>query len=148
MGDHIRWAGLWNQHGGVHGLGFWGLSGYKTLGTGCGSNVGEGVGQLALEDASSNGVGYLGGGVALSEEAVKGVLFLRQVQDFMVSSMRIGAVNVFEDNEGAIKLAVNKHAASRRTKHIDVKHHLVRDACDAGKVRVVYVGMEDHQFNM
>ena len=29
--------------------------------------------------------------------------------------MRIGVVNVFEDNEGAIKLATNKHA-SRRTK--------------------------------
>ena len=26
--------------------------------------------------------------------------------------------------------------ASRRTKPIDVKHHLVRDACDAGKVRM------------
>ena len=41
-------------------------------------------------------------------------------------------MNVFEDNEGAIKLATNKNA-SRRTKHIDVKHHLVRDASDARK---------------
>ena len=51
----------------------------------------------------------------------------------MEPSTRIGAVNVFEANEGAIKLATNKHA-SRRTKHIefdDVKHHLVRDASDA-----------------
>ncbi|CAN0448770.1 unnamed protein product, partial [Ascophyllum nodosum] len=79
--------------------------------------------------------------IALSE-AVKGVLSLRQVQDFMEPSMRIGAVNVFEDNEGAIKLALNKHA-SRRTKHNGVKHHLVRDACDVGKVRGVYVGTED-----
>ena len=60
----------------------------------------------------------------------------------MEPSMRIGAVNVFEDNEGAIKLAVNK-IDSRRTKHINVKHHLVRNACDAGKVRVVYVRTED-----
>ena len=67
--------------------------------------------------------------VALSE-VVKGVIFLRQVQEFMEPSMRVGAVNVFEDNEGGIKLATNKHA-SRRTKHIDVKHHLVRDASDA-----------------
>ena len=43
--------------------------------------------------------------------------------------MKIGAINVFKDIEGAIKLAVNKHA-SRRTKYIDVKHHLVSDACD------------------
>ena len=79
--------------------------------------------------------------VALSE-VVKDVLFLRQVQQFMEPSMRVGAVNVFEDNEGAIKLATNKHA-SRRTKHIDVKHHLVRDASDAQRVRVAYVRSED-----
>ena len=41
-----------------------------------------------------------------------------------------------------MKRAVNKHAR-RSTKHIDLKHHLVRDACDAGKVRVVYVRAED-----
>ena len=79
--------------------------------------------------------------VALSEVVVE-VLFLKQVQGFMEPSMRVGAVNVFEDNEGAIKLATNKHA-SRRTKHIDVKHHLVRDASDARKVRVAYVRSED-----
>ena len=84
--------------------------------------------------------------VALSE-MVKEVLFLRQVQEFMEPSMRVGAVNVFEDNEGAIKLATNKHA-SRRTKHIDVKHHLVRDASDARKVRVAYVRSEDQHADL
>ena len=57
----------------------------------------------------------------------------------MGPSMRVG---VFENNGGAIKLATNKHA-SRRIKHIDVKHHLVRDASDARKVRVAYVRSED-----
>ena len=84
--------------------------------------------------------------VALSE-VVKEALFLRQVQEFMEPSMRVGAVNVFEDNEGAIKLATNKHA-SRGTKHIDVKHHLVRDASDARKVRVAYVRSEDQHANL
>ena len=70
--------------------------------------------------------------IALSE-VVKEVLFLRQVQEFMEPLMRVGAVNMFEYNEGAIKLATNKHA-SRRTKHIDVKHHLVRDASDARRL--------------
>ena len=71
--------------------------------------------------------------VALSE-MVKKVILLRQVQEFMELSVRVGAVNVFEDNERAIKLATKKHAR-RRTKHIDVRHHLVRDASDARKVR-------------
>ena len=78
--------------------------------------------------------------VALSE-VVNEVLFLRQVQEFMGPTVRVGAVSVFEDNEGVIKLATNKHA-SRGTKHIDVKHHLVRDASDARKVRVAYMRLK------
>ena len=79
--------------------------------------------------------------VVLSD-VVKEVLFLRQVQEFMEPSMTVGAVNMFEDDEGAIKLATNKYA-SRRTKHNDVKHYLVRDASDARKVRIAYVRSED-----
>ena len=84
--------------------------------------------------------------VALSE-VVKEVLFSRQVQEFMEPSMSVSAVNVFEDNEGAIKLATNKHA-SRRTKHIDVKHHLVRDASEARKVRIAYVRSGDQHADL
>ena len=84
--------------------------------------------------------------VALSE-VVNEVLFLRQVQEFMKPSMRVGAVNLFEDNEGAIKLATNKHA-SRRTKHIDVKHHLAREASDARKLRVAYVRSGDQHADL
>ena len=65
----------------------------------------------------------------------------------MEPSMRVGAVNVFEDNEGAIKLATNKHA-SRRNKHIDVEYHLVRDASDARKVRVAYVKSRDQHADL
>ena len=60
----------------------------------------------------------------------------------MEASMRVGAVNVFEDNVGAIKSAVNKHAR-RSIKHIDVKHRLIGNAYDAGKIRVVYQRTED-----
>ena len=84
--------------------------------------------------------------VALSK-VVKEVLFLRQVQEFMEPSMGVGAVNVLEDNEGAIKLATNKHA-SRRTKHIDVKYHQARDASDARKVRVTYVRSGDQHADL
>ena len=65
----------------------------------------------------------------------------------MEPSMRVGAVNVLEGNEGAIKLAKNKHA-SRRTKHIYVKYHLVREASDARKVRVAYVRSEDQHADL
>ena len=84
--------------------------------------------------------------VSLSE-VVKEVICLRQVHEFMEPSMRVGAVNVFENNERAIKLATNKHA-SHRSKHIVVKHHLVRDASDARKVRVAYVRSEDQHADL
>ena len=87
--------------------------------------------------------------VALSE-VVKEVLFLEQVQEFMEPSIKVGGVNVFEDNEGghgAVKLATNKHA-SRRTKHIDVEHHLVSDVSDARKVTVAYMRSEDQHTDL
>ncbi|CAN0277950.1 unnamed protein product, partial [Ascophyllum nodosum] len=84
--------------------------------------------------------------VALSEVVIE-VIFLRQMQEFMKPSIRVGAVNVFDDNDGAIVLATNKHAI-RRTKHIDMKHHPVRDASDARKVRVVHVRSEDWRVDL
>ena len=138
MGEYVRWTGLWTLHESIHGLGFRSLPGHETIDFGCGVDVGEGGDQLALKDARSDSIEYLGGRVRCFIRSDKGSSILRQVQEFMEPSMRVGAVNVFGDNEGAIKLATNKHA-SRRTKHIDVKHHLVRDASDARNVRVAYV---------
>ena len=82
-----------------------------------------------------------------SSQMINELLFLRQVQEFMEPSKRVGAVNVFKENEVALKLPTNKHA-SRSTKHIDVKHHLVRDASDARKVRVAYVRSEDQHADL
>ena len=48
------------------------------------------------------------------------------------------SIRVHEDNEGAIKVADNMFS-SRRTRHIDVKHHMVRDVVDGGIIRVDYV---------
>ena len=44
-------------------------------------------------------------------------------------------------------LHTNKYA-SRRTEHIDVKHHLVRDTSDARKVRVAYARSEDQHADL
>ena len=60
MGDYVRWTGLWTLHGSVYGLGFWSLPGDKTVGFGCGIDVGEGSDQLALKDARSDSIGYIG----------------------------------------------------------------------------------------
>ena len=77
---------------------------------------------MALEDARSEGVGYLRGGVrSLIRGGKVGYICEAGVQNCIEPSMRIGVVDVLDDNDGIIKLAVNKQV-SRRTKHIDVKH--------------------------
>ena len=63
--------------------------------------------------------------------------FLRQVKAFMVPPIDYN-IRVYEDNKGAIKMAENRFS-SRRTRHIDVKHLMVRDAVDGGMIRVEYV---------
>ena len=74
--------------------------------------------------------------VALAE-IVNELRFLRQVKVFMVPPIDYN-IRVHEDNESAIKMAENRFS-SRRTRHIDVKHHMVRDAVDGGMIRVEYV---------
>ena len=51
-------------------------------------------------------------------------------------------VGIVEDNHGALKMASNRHS-SKRTRHVAIKHYLIRDAVDEGKVRVTYVKTED-----
>ena len=103
---------------------------------------------MTLEDASSDGIsGTSEAEYVVLVEVVKEVLFLRQEYDFMEPPMRIGAVNVLENNEGVAKLTVNKYC-SHSSKHNDLKHHLMRDACDAGKVRVVYARTEGQRADL
>ena len=47
-------------------------------------------------------------------------------------------VETLVHEDGAIKMTENMFS-SRRTRHIDVKHHMVRDAVDGGIIRVEYV---------
>jgi hypothetical protein len=53
-----------------------------------------------------------------------------------------GAITIYEDDEGAVKL-VNNPMASNRTKHIDIKHHYIRELVDAKTVAIVSVGTAD-----
>lgn len=46
------------------------------------------------------------------------------------------------DNQGAIFLAVNP-AIDRRTKHIDIRYHFIREMVEKGAVKIFYVATED-----
>ena len=86
--------------------------------------------------------GTLEAGYVTILEIVKEVQFLHQVQAFIVPALESNLVNIVEDNQGAVKTANNIHS-SKQTRHVDIKHHLIRDGMDEGKVCVTYVKTED-----
>ena len=87
---------------------------------------------MALEDASSNGIRYFGGEVHCLIRGGRGG-----------SSFETGSTEFH-------KIVDEDPTCSPwgRTKHNDVRHDLVRDACDAVKVRVVYVRTEDQHADL
>ena len=73
--------------------------------------------------------------VALAE-VVKELRFLWQARGFLTTP--IDTIIIREDNEGAIKMATNR-LSSRRTRHVDVKHHIVCNVVDNGILQIHYV---------
>ena len=53
------------------------------------------------------------------------------------------SITVHCDNIGAIYLG-NNAKLSQRTKHIDVKHHFVREYIDKGLIKIVFVKSEEN----
>ena len=63
--------------------------------------------------------------VPLAEE-INEVRFLQQVKTFMMLPKDY-EMGIQEDNEGTIKMKSNRFS-SRRTRHIDMKHSIIREA--------------------
>jgi hypothetical protein len=55
---------------------------------------------------------------------------------------QVGATQVWEDNQGAIALARNA-GYNARTKHVDIRHHFIRENVARDIITVDYVGTED-----
>ena len=76
-------------------------------------------------------------------DAVKELLFLRQVWHFMSPGKGMPCFSIFEDNQGAVQLSQNPVSDSN-SKHIDVRHHVLRELVRQGDVSVSHVPSE-HQ---
>lgn len=50
-------------------------------------------------------------------------------------------INIFEDNQGCIQIA--KNPDTKRTKHIDIKHHFIREQINEGVINLVYIPTND-----
>lgn len=72
-------------------------------------------------------------------EVVKEIIYLRRLLNHMkMSSMVKSATTVFCDNQSAIKLTKNS-VYHGRSKHIDIRYHFVREACENGTVKIDYL---------
>ena len=74
-------------------------------------------------------------------DAVKELLFLRQVWHFMSPGKGMPCFSIFEDNQGAVQLAQNP-VSNSNSKHIDVRHHVLRELVRQGDVSVSHVPSE------
>ena len=63
----------------------------------------------------------------------------QQLEDFKID---LGALEIRCDNTSAINVSKNLVHHSR-TKHIDVRHHFLRDHVEKGNIQLTYVRTED-----
>ena len=78
--------------------------------------------------------------VALGD-AVKELLFLRQVWRFMIPGKGMPCFPVFEDNQGALQLSKSP-VSNSNSKRIDVRHHFLRELVRQGDIIVNHVPSE------
>ena len=73
---------------------------------------------------------------------IKETIFLRHIWSFIFPDRDVGCTLVKEDNVGAIHLARNP-ATTPNSKHIDIRHHFIRERVANGEFKVVYVPSEE-----
>ena len=71
-------------------------------------------------------------------EGFKETIFLRYIWSFVLPDRNVGCTTVNEDNEGALHLAKNL-ATTPNSKHIDIRHHFLRERVANGEFNVVHV---------
>ncbi len=54
----------------------------------------------------------------------------------------VGTVRIFGDNQGSIALSKNS-VYFKRSKHIDIRYHVIREKVDKGEIKLEYVGTAD-----
>lgn len=70
----------------------------------------------------------------------KKVVWLRKLLGDIGDSCS-GPTQLFIDNESAIKLVKNSEF-HKRTKHIDIRYHYIREKCEEGEIVVRYVATD------
>lgn len=77
--------------------------------------------------------------VALSTASAEAIWLRGLMRD--LHQINDEAVTIFEDNQGCIAMANNLE--SKRSKHIDIKHHFIRDHVMNGVIQIKSIGTEN-----
>ena len=75
--------------------------------------------------------------VAMADE-IKEAIFLRYLWSFIFPDRDVWCTLIHEDNASAIHLACNQ-ATTPNSKHIDIRHHFIRERVERGEFKVVHV---------
>jgi hypothetical protein len=78
--------------------------------------------------------------MALSETTQEAVWLKRLLEDLQQRDQNI-PVSLFGDNQGSIALTKNPEY-HRRTKHIDIRHHFIREKVEDGEIDIQYCATE------
>lgn len=76
----------------------------------------------------------------LSEATKEATYLISILQEIGLDHQKCFAI--YNDNQGAHKLAKNLTFHSR-SKHIDVRHHFIRESLKQGKISVYYIPTDD-----
>ena len=79
--------------------------------------------------------------VAVSEVCME-IMFVKQILEFLKIKVEF-PITVHCDNVGAIFLGYNQKN-SQRTKHVDIRHHYVRQYVEDGIVKIIFVKSEEN----
>jgi len=79
--------------------------------------------------------------IALSNCAQEAKFLQMLISELGFKTVRPGII--YEDNMGAIYLSKNDHV-SARTKHIDIRHHFLRELQDQGDIEVVKIDTSEN----
>ena len=76
------------------------------------------------------------------KEAIKEAIYLANIFNYINIQLGLGyqpnTPTILVDNESAIKLGQNPEF-HKRSKHIDIQYHYIREAIQEGKVKLTYI---------
>jgi hypothetical protein len=80
-------------------------------------------------------------------EAVKEALWIKDFINDLGTIIRFDTVPIYVDNESAVKLAKNPEF-HQRSKHIDIRHHFLRDHVRQGTIQVIWISGKENPADM